>query len=335
MNLWNWLWGKKGENAGEMGYGASAPAQAPAPPPGMQQIQVTAPAAVPTSYGITRAIELMRALPIDEDPGLVLRVVRKTLRSTGVSLEEIVVTAKAREEAVVKGIEADRAAIEQLEIQIATRKANIVRLEADLEETRDVRGRIQEALESETQVGEGLNPQDILRIRAEADRAKKPDGQASAAPVPAPPPSTPSAAPRPPPPLPVPAPLPKKPVPVASKPPPKLPSDHGPTATSATSAAPPPPKREPPPPADSRPAPVAPVRAAPAPAKPAAATTSETLKTPVPGAPSSDAKAADAEAAPAKREAEASIPDLGEIDDAFNEPTAKRDIDPKTGGPAS
>jgi hypothetical protein len=235
----------------------------------MQQIQLTAPAAVPTSYGIQRAIELMRALPVDDDPSLVLRVVRKTLRSTGVSLEEIVSTARDREAAVVKGIESDRAAIEQLEIQIATRRANITRLEGDLEETREVRARIQEALDSETKVGPALNPEDLMRIRAEA-------GLQKSQPPPLPKSDTPDA--------PSSAPLSAKktsPI-VASKPPPKLPS-----AVS-------PPKRD---------------------AKPTPKTPEPKVETKV--EPKIETKI---ETKPTERAPMSSVPDLGEIDDGFEEP---------------
>lgn len=211
MSLWDWLFGGKKYGDFDAGPPIAPPAIAPPPPPppGMQQIQLTAPAAVPTSYGIQRAIELMRALPVDDDTSLVLRVVRKTLQSTGVSLEEIIRTAKEREAAVVKGIESDRTAIEQLEIQITTRRANITRLEGDLDETREVRARIEEALASETKVGPALSPDDILRIRAEAGHSKPPPLPKVDAPAPTA--AIAAAA--------------KKAAPVvASKPPPKLPS---------------------------------------------------------------------------------------------------------------
>jgi hypothetical protein len=250
----------------------------------MQNLQLTAPAAVPTSYGIQRAIELMRALPLDDDPALVLRVVRKTLRSTGVSLEEIVSTARERETAIVKGIESDRAAIEQLEIQIATRRANITRLEGDLEETRDVRARIQEALESETKIGGSLTPDEVMRIRAEAaekSRAPKPPKRD----VPAPPSSDPAGAAKPTPTAP-PVPVAKKFAPVLpSKPPPKVPSAI--SQPPAPLPPPPPPKRD-----------MAPKQEAKSDAKP---------------------DPAPAVTIGARRGELSSIPDIGEIDDGFDD----------------
>ena len=312
MSLWDWLFGgKKNDDFGAPARMAPstphapsrpvAPPAAAAPPPlppGMQQLQLSAPAAVPTSYGIQRAIELMRALPIDDDPALVLRVVRKTLRSTGVSLEEIVTTAGEREAALIRGIESDRAAIEQLEIQITTRKANITRLEGDLEETRDVRARIEEALASETKIGNVLPPEEIIRIRAEA--AQK--AASKAPPVPTPPKVGPPA--------------------VPSRPPPKLPS-----ALSAPVATPKPEAPKPEPakteakaaPAKTEPAKVEPAKTESAKAEPAKI---ESVKVETKPEPSADPKSEPG----ARSGPMSSIPDLGEIDDGFDETTATREI---------
>lgn len=326
MSLWDWLFGSKRDGVDGGGH-ARAYSAPPAPPPApaapfaqapvMQQLQVHAPAAIPTSYGIQRAIELMRALPMDDDPSLVLRVVRKTLRSTGVSLEEIVVTAQARETAVIKGIENDRATIEQLELQIATRKANITRLEQDLEETRSVRARIEEALESETKVG-AITPEQMMKIRAEA----MPQNQASK-PPPLPKPDTPeSSAAKPAASIPVP----KKSPPGGTKPPPKLPSALSPPVPKPADK-----------PAETKPVETKPADAKPADAKPADAKPSD----PKPGdAKADEAKPGDVKIVDAKpavdttpegalRGQMSSIPDLGDIDDGFEEPTAKVEIDAK------
>lgn len=197
MGFWDWLFGKS-ESDSEASVesddrvearapstpparSAPPPASPPKPsappppkaatgsvaPPPLQQLEVHAPADVPQSFGIQRAIELMRALPLDDDPSLVLRVVRKTLKSSGVSLEEIITSANGRETAIGEGIGSDRATIERLEAEIATRRENIKRLEVDLEETQNVRAWLEEALQSETKIG-SVSPQEILRIQMEA-----------------------------------------------------------------------------------------------------------------------------------------------------------------------
>jgi hypothetical protein len=272
MAFWNWLWGKKslddrGSWAPQAPHApyAPAPVPPPVPPVAMQQLQVNAPAAVPPVYGIQRAIELMRTLPADDDSGLVLRVVRKTLQSTGVSLEEIISSAKTRESAVMRGIESDRATIEQLDIQIATRRANIERLEMDLEETQSVRARLEEALASETKVGPSLSPGELARLRAEA---RSSESQAAA-----------------------PAATPPFGVPVSEGAeggrPPSAPVLKGTSGVGPKG----PPKPPPAPTASTRPRPASP----------------ESTPSGARGAGGS------------------SIPDIGEIDDAFNEPTARHD----------
>lgn len=180
--FWSWLFERKkplvGGSAPDepvMDHARSVPSrpvQTPTSAPRMQQLSLTAPAEVPINFGIQSAIELMRGLPIDEDPSLVLRVVRKTLQSMNVSLEEIVKSAVEREGAIASGIESDHAAIEQLQKEIAARRKNIASLEADLEETKSVKERIQEAQMSETKVGPSISPEVIAKIQAEA-AAKK------------------------------------------------------------------------------------------------------------------------------------------------------------------
>lgn len=121
------------------------PPPKPAPPP-------------PPAFGIDKAIVLMRALPLDDDPDLVLRVVRKTLRSTGVSVEEIIDSAKKREQELVSSNEADRASITRLEGEIAELRSRIDRVTKQLAETTDVRKRLQEAVQSESKIGPLVMP---------------------------------------------------------------------------------------------------------------------------------------------------------------------------------
>jgi DNA-binding transcriptional MerR regulator len=163
MAFWNWLWGRNERYE----LGAAEP-----PPP-------------PPSYGIENAIDLMRGLPVGDDAELVLRVVRKTLRSFGVSIEEIVASATKRETTLGATIAQDRAAIEHLEREIAVRKANIDKASAQLDETRQVRERLQDALQTETKVRPALSQEEIASLQAGAGHAV-PGVEPKTASVPAP-----------------------------------------------------------------------------------------------------------------------------------------------------
>lgn len=241
----SWLRGKEEEEElpAAMSIGSTPrlpPAPAPEEPPKP---------AVP-AFGVDQAIALMKKLPLDDEPELVLRVVRKTLRSTGVSIEQLVESAKKREDELASSVEGDRNAIEQLEREIAERKASIDRKLAQMKETHEVRTRLQEAIESESKVGPVLvPPAEIARLQAEA-MAKSTAAQHDD-PAPSPKPPMKPSAPPPPPPSPKPTPRgstpPPRPVARASTPPPGATSPS--TAAPATTAppVPPKPKTKPPP----------------------------------------------------------------------------------------
>lgn len=161
MAFFDWLFGR----AEQKKLAPRAPSLRPEPAPPV----VAAPAkpAAP-AYGIESAIALMRALPMDEDPELVLRVVRKTLRSTGVSVEEIVASAQTRESTLAASVASDRATIERLEGEIAALKQNIEGSTATLEETRSVRERLQDAIMGESKVGLLLPADEMARLQLEA-----------------------------------------------------------------------------------------------------------------------------------------------------------------------
>jgi hypothetical protein len=101
-------------------------------------------------------------------------VVRKTLRFTGVSLEDIIRSAEARELALAKSVGEDRAAITELERQIAARQATIHTALAELQEVQGVRDRLEEAVEKETKVGLLLPADEIARLQAEGPPSKAP-----------------------------------------------------------------------------------------------------------------------------------------------------------------
>ena len=177
MSLFDWLRGKP--QGGDFEAPGIAPAPSLLPAPMMSP-------APPPAYSIENAIDLMRSLPFDENPELVLRVLRKTLRSTGVSVEQIIEAAKSREQALTAEGSAQVAAIEQLELQIATRRSEIDRLAATLNETKSARERLQRAMENETKVAP-LPPDVVLQIREEVKAEKEAAARAEST---APPPVT-------------------------------------------------------------------------------------------------------------------------------------------------
>jgi hypothetical protein len=193
MGFWDWLWNRAIANGlASPSLSNASPPSAP-PPPAAAPSPVTPPPEGPPSvvgrgaradvgFDIEKAIALMRELPLDDDPGLVLRVVRKTLRSMGVSVEQLVVSARAREETLGDTIANDRDAIERLEGEIVALRGNIDRVLTELEETRNVRESLQDAIASESKVGLLLPPTELARMQAEAATPRPPPAPASSGP---------------------------------------------------------------------------------------------------------------------------------------------------------
>ena len=110
------------------------------------------PAAMPPSsasgskgYGIGEAIQLMRTLPVDQHPDLVVRVVRATLGSLNVHLPDIIEDASKKQKTVQDRIAAVHAQVADLEKQLEAHRRDISGLEADLKETTSVKERLQMA----------------------------------------------------------------------------------------------------------------------------------------------------------------------------------------------
>lgn len=105
-------------------------------------------AAVPTPpkrFGIDRAIQLMRSLPIDQNPELVAMVITTTLESVDMHVSEIIDDARSRQadlEARIGSIKAKNSALEK-EIELGVEE--IVKLEASLAETLSVKERLEAA----------------------------------------------------------------------------------------------------------------------------------------------------------------------------------------------
>ena len=96
-------------------------------------------------YGIAEAIQLLRGLPVDQNPDLVVRVVRATLASLNVQLTDIIDDATRKQKATQERIASEHGKVAELEKQLAEHRKEIAVLEADLKETSTVKERLQMA----------------------------------------------------------------------------------------------------------------------------------------------------------------------------------------------
>ena len=90
------------------------------------------------SYGINKAIELMRTLPTD-NIALVVTVIKHTLESTKIQISEIIADATHKQDDIEGRIKVLKGEIEEFEAEIATRRDEIGLLEADFAETSQVK----------------------------------------------------------------------------------------------------------------------------------------------------------------------------------------------------
>ena len=105
-------------------------------------------AASRNGYGIAEAIQLLRGLPVDQNPELVVRVVRATLASLSVHLTDIIDDATKKQKATQDKIASEHGKVAELEKQLAEHRKEIAALEADLKETTTVKDRLQLAEKS-------------------------------------------------------------------------------------------------------------------------------------------------------------------------------------------
>lgn len=106
------------------------------------------PAAKPSAksgFGIEKAIELMRNLP-DDNESLVVAVVRTTLESANVSVEAIIDDAELKQARIENRVDSLKKEIKDYEEEIAARKEEIGRLDADNRETAEVRKKLELSL---------------------------------------------------------------------------------------------------------------------------------------------------------------------------------------------
>ncbi|MEQ1565013.1 MAG: hypothetical protein ABMA64_05200 [Myxococcota bacterium] len=95
------------------------------------------------AYGIQNAIVLMRTLPVDQNPELVVTVIKTTLESLKVRVADIIDDATRRQQEIETRAANLKQQIMDFEREIATRKEEIGRLEADHAETTTVKGRLE------------------------------------------------------------------------------------------------------------------------------------------------------------------------------------------------
>ena len=93
-------------------------------------------------YGIDDAIKLMRTLPVEENEGLVVRVMKTTLESLKVRIGDIVDDALKRQDVLGKKVADYRAQIASFEREIEARRHEISRLEEELTEVTKVKDRL-------------------------------------------------------------------------------------------------------------------------------------------------------------------------------------------------
>src|SRR5262245_17294154 len=122
---------------------APAPA-APRPAPTARPAPAAAPPPAPDtdSYGIDKAIELMRTLP-SENIQLVVQVVKFSLESVGIKLPVIIEDAIRRQKDLRGRVDVLKGEIGELELEIKQRRDEIERHEADYRETTMVRERLE------------------------------------------------------------------------------------------------------------------------------------------------------------------------------------------------
>jgi hypothetical protein len=94
-------------------------------------------------FGINQAIQLMRSLPVDQNPELVVTVIKTTLESLRVKVPDIIADASRKQANLESRVETLSKEIVDYEREIQQRKEEIARLEADHAETTSVKSRLE------------------------------------------------------------------------------------------------------------------------------------------------------------------------------------------------
>src|SRR3954465_10838297 len=107
----------------------------PEPPGPLPHVSNGEPAAPNPPYGVIDLIRLMKTIPIDHHPDLVVRVIKTTLESVGVHSSAVIEDALRQEKTIRERIALLEADIEGFVRQIQERRDRIAELEVDLSET--------------------------------------------------------------------------------------------------------------------------------------------------------------------------------------------------------
>lgn len=94
-------------------------------------------------YGIQDAVELMRKLPLDDNPQLVMTVIKSTLESAQVLVSDIIQDAIDRLREIENRVSTLHNEIADLEAKIESRRAEIARLEYDHAEVTTVKAQLE------------------------------------------------------------------------------------------------------------------------------------------------------------------------------------------------
>ena len=109
----------------------------------------TSPAAPPVAsgplYGIGDFIRLMRSLPFDQNTDLTVRIIKSTLESVNVRMDNLVEDATKHQEKLSAQIGTMQGKILELNKQIDTFRQEVMRLEQELNETRTAKERLEAA----------------------------------------------------------------------------------------------------------------------------------------------------------------------------------------------
>lgn len=97
-------------------------------------------------YGIDDAVQLMRTLPLEQQPDLVVQVVKNTLASMNVNLKDVLRDGAAKHEAISTKLAGLKANIAELEEQIRLKNVQVEAAEAELLELDGVIERLEGAV---------------------------------------------------------------------------------------------------------------------------------------------------------------------------------------------
>jgi hypothetical protein len=128
-----------------------------------------------SKYGIDDTLRLMRTLPVEQHPDLVVLVVKNTLASMNVSLKSILGDATTKRDAGIKRIAELKGNIAELEEQIRAKKQEVATAEGDLAELTKVMERLDAVSHHEPEIAGSLkNPSVVPRLPPPPARSKPP-----------------------------------------------------------------------------------------------------------------------------------------------------------------